>query len=213
VDVFLFTRFLTRVFDRYKMHGGVLYSDRDHEEPPGGLPFSEYRYPFVPSLLMAAWLYPDLGDFEFVIDFGDTPHLCDLPYYPLPFLKYAALDASKIDEDPQLMSSSLLDMLVRRRLATTDEPAFARGFTVPSPDAWSQLSLSREQLQHMVRCNNERFPWADKKDVVFWRGSATGRSALFPTDRLNHSKGQDPGRKTYLQNKRTFMTLTSYPYR
>jgi len=55
-----------------------------------------------------------------------------------------------------------------------------RGFTIPHPDAWRDLSLSPEQLREYTSCLDGMYPWERRRAQLFWRGTATGCSRGWP---------------------------------
>ena len=157
-----------------------------------------------------AWLYKDFPDFDVVVDFSDHSHPCS---HPLPFLKYSTFNMTLANGNA-LLSYRGTDLISydTRRMLTASSIQFNKGFTMPEPQAWEALSMSLPQLQHVIECNNAKYPWKDKEDVVFWRGAATGKRTMFPRDLLNHSLSLG-GRVHAITNKRIFLTYLSFPYR
>ncbi|GAX77017.1 hypothetical protein CEUSTIGMA_g4464.t1 [Chlamydomonas eustigma] len=100
--------------------------------------------------------------------------------------------------------------------------AMNRGFVIPTPEAWNNFCWDEVQLEYYLNCINERYPWPLKEDVVFWRGSTSGRQYMFPDDlglepeeeqQFPRKSGSQPSRPySVFGNKRVMMAIMSQQY-
>lgn len=197
---------------RYKLINKVLYVDHDHDTDDR---YRTYRMAFLEQLVLTVWLYRDFPDaLDLVVDFTDHPQLCD---QDIPFLRYSILNTSALLPSPQhynlteLLAPAWVTQEYAARVST-----YTRGFTIPTPEAWRDLSITPAQLADFTSCMDSTHHAGTKQLKAFWRGQATGCSRGWPV------LGSHAGPSTtatqagwaphLLRNKRVQLALRLFPY-
>jgi hypothetical protein len=204
---------------RYKVHDRVVYADHDHHKDSR---YQTYRTAFLEQLVLSTWLYKDFPDVDLVVDFTDHPQLCD---QDIPFLRYSIFNTSVLPASQQYNLTELLSPAWVTQQYAFKVSTYTRGFTIPSPEAWRDLSLTPAQLADFSSCMDSTHPWASKQLKAYWRGQATGCSRGWP--QLGHAgskhnpstaavagapEGAHAAAPHLLRNKRVQMALRLFPY-
>lgn len=221
---------------RYKVHQGVLYVDHDHHSDDR---YRTYRHTFLEQLTLAMWLYRDFPDVDLVVDFTDHPQLCD---QAIPFLRYSLFNTTALgmggratttthdkqqhqQQQPHYNTTELLSPAWVSQEYAARVQSYTQGFTIPSPEAWRDLSLNPTQFQDFASCMDSTHPWPSKQLKAFWRGQATGCSRGWPS--FKHSPPPSASQQQQhqqglgqpvspaphlLRNKRVQVALRLFPY-
>jgi hypothetical protein len=205
---------------RYKVYDRVVYADHEHHKDSR---YQTYRTAFLEQLVLSMWLYKDFPNVDLVVDFTDHPQLCD---QNIPFLRYSILNTSVLPASQQYNLTELLSPAWVTQQYAARVSTYTSGFTVPSPEAWRDLSLSPAQLADFSSCMDSTHPWTSKQLKAYWRGQATGCSRGWP--QLGHAgskhkpstaavgagtpEGAHAAAPHLLRNKRVQMALRLFPY-
>ena len=160
----------------YKVLNSTIYVNHDHHKDPR---YKKYREAFLEMLMISIWLYNDFPDVNLYVDFSDHSQLCD---HPGPFLKFSAFNSALLGTGYNITELLAPGWVTSRQeqLAASELPQYTRGFTMPSPEAWLDFSLAKEQLLDYSTCMDTYHPWSSKTSTIFWRGQATGCSRGWP---------------------------------
>lgn len=204
---------------RYKVFNRVIYVDHDHHKDSR---YQTYRATFLEQLVLSMWLYNDFPNVDLVVDFTDHPQLCD---QAIPFLRYSILNTSVLPASQQYNLTELLSPAWITPDYAARVKTHTRGFTIPSPEAWRDLSLTPAQLEDFSNCMETTHPWTNKQLKAFWRGQATGCSRGWPQPQqagaqhrpstAGHpaNEQQQPTAEPHLlRNKRVQIALRLFPY-
>lgn len=197
---------------RYKAVDGLVYVDHNHHNDTR---YMSYRVSFLEQLVLSMWLYKDFPNVDLVVDFTDHPMLCD---QDIPFLRYSILNMSVLPDAQHYNVTELLAPAWVTQAYAARVKSHTRGFTIPSPEAWQDLSLSAAQLADFTSCLDSTHPWPNKQAKAFWRGQATGCSRGWPVRRAaspHTQAGAAPAPQAgphLLRNKRVQMVLRLFPY-
>lgn len=203
---------------RYKVYDRVVYADHNHDKDSR---YQTYRTAFLEQLVLSIWLYSDFPNVDLVVDFTDHPQLCD---QDIPFLRYSILNTSVLPASQQYNLTELLSPAWVTQQYAAKVSSYTKGFTIPSPEAWRDLSLAPAQLADFGSCMDTTHPWASKQLKVYWRGQATGCSRGWP--QLGHAGSQHKPSTAagageqgalaaaphLLRNKRVQMAVRLFPY-
>lgn len=198
---------------RYKVIRGVLYVDHDHHSNSR---YMSSRVAFLEQLSLSMWLYKDFPDVDLVVDFTDHPQLCN---QDIPFLRFSILNLTSVAAVARYNVTELLTPAWIPPAYAAQVQQYTKGFTIPSLEAWQDLSLTSSQLADFTKCMDLTHPWSSKQLKVFWRGQATGCSRGWPQQRspASSSTGLSTPSMTsaaphLLRNKRVQVALRLFPY-
>ncbi len=146
----------SRLYIRIKVVNGAVFQRRDRLDSP-------YSDTVIDMIMLSSWLYQDFPDVDLYFMVGDTGHRteeCGVP--ELPFLQFSPNGPIDASQD-----------------AYTHDDSFIRGFSMPLPESWRHIAMTRQALEQYGTClDNFSKAWKDKNPKVIWRGSSTGARAI-----------------------------------
>jgi hypothetical protein len=132
-------------------------------------------------LVMATWLYKDLPNMDLIFSVASGPGRVNYAFST---------------EGP---GNSV--RMPRLGFATT-----GHSYSIPHQKNWYDLAMGEAQLLKFAECLQRRFPFEEKRPVVFFRGSPTGYKRGWSNEtRFNTSSFAEK----LVANQRTWVALTS----